>query len=200
MKYFYIYKITNLINGKIYIGQSVNPQGRWCRHKSDAKLGKNKKHFANAIRKYGVYNFIFEIIVQAKSLEDIDQAEIDCIKQYKASDKNYGYNISLGGNGKRIVSEQTRKKISEFMSGRVPSEENLKRRSKSMIGKNVGEKNGMFGVTSENASCAKLTLIKAIEIRKEYFTDGISSLKLAKKHSVSKKTILNILHDKIYKS
>lgn len=200
MKNFYLYRITNLINGKVYIGQSVNPQRRWSRHKSDAKLSINKKHLTNAIKKYGVHNFICEVIAQAKTLEDIDQVEIDSIKQYRSSDKNYGYNISLGGNGKRIVSEQTRKKISQFMTGRKPSEETKIRRSKSMIGKNVGEKNGMFGMASENTSCAKLTVTKAIQIRKEYFIESISSLKLAIKYDVSKKTILNIIHNKTYKN
>ena len=200
MKYFYLYKITNIVDGKIYIGQSVNPQARWRCHKSDAKLGKNKKHFARAIRKYGAHNFTFEVIAQAKTLEDIDWAEIECIKQHKSFDKAYGYNIALGGNGKRIISEETKKKIAKFMTGRKPSEETLRRRSQSMIGKNAGEKNGMFGIASEDASCAKLTLIKANEIRKEYLVGGTSSLKLAKKYDVSKKTILNILHDKIYKS
>ena len=199
MKYFYVYKITNLINNKIYIGQSINPQNRWNRHKSDAKLGKNKKHFANSIRKYGVQNFIFEVIAQARFLEDIDKVEIDCIKQYKSSDPKFGYNISLGGNGKRIMSDQTKKKISKFRTGKKATEETKSRMSQSMIGKNSGDKNGMFGVLSENASCAKLTFIKAFEIRKEYFIDGISSLKLAKKYSVSKKTILNIIHNKIYR-
>jgi group I intron endonuclease len=188
-----------MINGKVYIGQSINPQARWRRHKSDARLGKDKKHFASAIRKHGVENFTFEVIAQAKNLEDIDQAEIDCIAQYKSSDKNYGYNIALGGNGKRIMSEETKRKIAKLMTGRKPSEENLKRRSKSMIGKNAGEKNGMFGVASENASCAKLLLVQAIEIRKEYALGNTSSPKLAKKYNVSKRTILNILHDKIYK-
>ena len=120
------------------------------------------------------------------------------IEQYKSFDKNYGYNIALGGNGKRIVSERTKKKkkIAQFMTGRIPSEETRKRRS--MIGKNVGEKNGMFGVTSEHASCAKLTFAQANEMRKEYLAGGTSSLKLAKKYGVSKRTVLNILHDKIY--
>lgn len=67
-----------------------------------------------------------------------------------------------------------------------------------MIGKNAGEKNGMFGTASEDASCAKLTLIQANEIRKEYLAGGTSSPKLAKKYGVSKKTILNILHNKSY--
>ena len=183
----------------MYIGQSVSPAARWRRHKSDAKLGKNKLHLSRAMRKHGIQNFVFEVIAQAKTLEDIDQLEVDGIKQYKSSDKNYGYNIALGGNGKRIVSEQTRKKIAQFMTGRKPSEENRKRRSQSMMGKNAGKNNGMFGVASENASCAKLKLTQAIEIRKEYLAGGISSIKLAKKYGVSKRTIFNILHHRIYK-
>jgi Mor family transcriptional regulator len=56
----------------------------------------------------------------------------------------------------------------------------------------------MFGVSSEKAPCAKLTLLQAIEIRKEYNLGKISSIALAKKYNVSKKTILNILHNKTY--
>lgn len=198
MRYFYLYKVTNTVNGKVYIGQSANPQARWRRHKSDAKLGKDKKHFANAIRKYGAQKFFFDIIVQAKTLEDIDQVEIDCIKQYRSSDKRYGYNIALGGNGKRIVSKETRRKIAKFRVGQRATEETKKRMSLSMIGKNKGEKNGMFGTPSEKTSCAKLTVAQAYKIRKEYASGKTSSPKLAKKYNVSKKTILNILHNKIY--
>lgn len=195
MKYFYLYKIINIINGKIYIGQSVNPLGRWRRHKSDAKIGKNKKHFANAIRKYGAHNFIFEVIAQARSLEDIDQSEIDCIKQYKSSDKNYGYNVALGGNGKRIISEETKKKLSKINTGKKESEETRDRKSKSMFGKNKGFNNGMFGKKSLHA---KLTKNQADVIRSEYVTDQFSLIYLANKYGVSKKTIWNIIHCKIY--
>jgi DNA invertase Pin-like site-specific DNA recombinase len=60
-------------------------------------------------------------------------------------------------------------------------------------------KNGMFGIASEDNPCAKLILKQAIEIREEYKTGLISTSKLSKKYNVSKKTILNILHNKIYK-
>lgn len=193
---FYLYKITNVFDGKIYIGQSVNPNGRWRRHKSDAKLGKSKSHLSRAIQKYGVQNFTFEVIVQAKTLEDIDEAEIICIKQYNSSNQNYGYNIALGGNGKRIISEQTKRKISKFRTGKKASEETKNRMSQSMVGKNAGEKNGMFG---KKSSHAKLTIEQAFEIRREYEIGDISILKLAIKYSVSKKTILNIVHNRIYK-
>jgi hypothetical protein len=58
----------------------------------------------------------------------------------------------------------------------------------------------MFGLSSEDTSCAKLTLSQANDIRREYFAGGISSIKLAVKYGVSKKTVWNILHNKIYKS
>lgn len=65
-----------------------------------------------------------------------------------------------------------------------------------MIGKNVGSNNGMFG---KKSSHAKLTQKQAMDIRVEYATGEISMLKLALKYGVSKRTILNILHGKIYK-
>lgn len=196
MKYFYLYKITNALNGKVYIGQSVNPKARWRRHKSDAKLGKDKKHLANAIRKYGVKNFSFEVIAQAKTLEDIDWSEIECIKQHKSSDKKYGYNIALGGNGKRVVSEETKRKLSKINTGKKESQKTKDRKSKSMRGKNSGTKNGMFGKRSPRA---KLTIGQANNIRRQYKLNSKTLLELAHEYKVSKKTILNIIHDKIYR-
>lgn len=198
MKYFYLYKITNIIDQKVYIGQSVNPKNRWGRHKCDARLKKSKSHLSSALRRYGFDNFLFEIIVQARSLEDIDDLEIACIQQYQSSNKEHGYNISLGGNGKRMVSEETKKKISLFRTGKKASRETIKRMSQSMAGKNKGIKNGMFGTPSEHTTCAKLTISQAYEIRKEYASGSTFSTKLAKKYGVSKKSILNILHNKTY--
>ena len=59
-----IYKITNLINNKIYIGQSVDIKKRWATHKRQAFIkGKEyDKYLYRAIRKYGIDNFSFEII------------------------------------------------------------------------------------------------------------------------------------------
>ena len=68
--------------------------------------------------------------------------------------------------------------------------------SKSMIGKNIGVKNGMYGKASAHA---KLTKEQAILIREEYVYGNISMLKLSKKFNVSKRTILNIIKLKIYK-
>ena len=63
----YIYKITNILNNKIYIGQTIRqPSLRWNEHKSESLCSTSKHgrlyHLHCAIRKYGVDSFIFEVI------------------------------------------------------------------------------------------------------------------------------------------
>ena len=60
-----IYKITNKINNKCYIGQSNNPMQRWKSHKSHTNIGDDigKSAIHDAMRKYGIENFEFSIII-----------------------------------------------------------------------------------------------------------------------------------------
>jgi hypothetical protein len=92
-----IYKITNKINGKSYIGQSVDIQQRWNAHKSKSKsieLGGDNYAIHCAIRKYGVENFTFEVIEQTTQ-QELNSREKYWIKYY---DTYYnGYNSTLGG-------------------------------------------------------------------------------------------------------
>ena len=96
-----IYKITNLLNGKIYIGQSVDIQKRLKAHFAYAK-NKNSKEYNtsihNAIRKYGEENFICEILVECKE-EDLDDLEQYYINYFNSTDRNIGYNLTTGGLG-----------------------------------------------------------------------------------------------------
>lgn len=89
-----IYKIQNLINGKIYIGQSVHIQARFNAHKSEARNG-NTRPLYNTIRKYGVENFSFEVIEEC-SKEKLNEREIYWIKKYDSF--HNGYNLTPGGN------------------------------------------------------------------------------------------------------
>ena len=86
-----IYLITNLINGKQYIGQSVGIQHRWVQHKNS----KENYPISKAIRKYGRDNFKFEIIENC-SPEELDEKEIYYIKVYNTIIPN-GYNVTYGG-------------------------------------------------------------------------------------------------------
>lgn len=94
-----IYKIENLINGKIYIGKSKDINRRWYEHKSDFKNPK-KNHIAlyRAMNKYGLENFSFSIIEECQLNNKIlSEREIYWINYYD-SYKN-GYNETLGGEG-----------------------------------------------------------------------------------------------------
>lgn len=96
-----IYKITNKINGKIYIGQSVRPQIRWWEHCQSAKNQRDDYPVHHAICKYGEENFTFEIL---EWTTDYDNREIELIQYYNSMTPN-GYNISIGGPAPVMVGE-----------------------------------------------------------------------------------------------
>lgn len=92
-----IYKITNIINGKTYIGQSVNIEKRFKTHKTNAFNKKNKEYnklLYRAFRKYGIENFIFEIIEECPK-EMLNEKESHYIKLYNSNIN--GYNLTNGG-------------------------------------------------------------------------------------------------------
>ena len=92
-----IYKITNLINGKVYIGQTKQPyQSRFIQHKSHARTGCSHHKLARAFRKYGDDNFIIEPIEECL-IEKLDEREAYWIKFYQSTLDEYGYNIIDGG-------------------------------------------------------------------------------------------------------
>lgn len=88
-----IYKIENLINHKIYIGQTVNPKKRWWQHRHNAKIHYDNLPIHLAISKYGEENFSFTVL---EWTEDYNNAEYENIKLYNSISPN-GYNVSTGG-------------------------------------------------------------------------------------------------------
>ncbi|MBQ5474538.1 MAG: GIY-YIG nuclease family protein [Lachnospiraceae bacterium] len=87
----WIYKITNIQNNKVYIGQSIRPiEQRFKRHINDAINNKLDTHFARAIRKYGKDSFRIETIDTAQTQEELNQKEQYWIQQYDSV--NNGYN------------------------------------------------------------------------------------------------------------
>lgn len=101
----YIYKYTNKINGKIYIGQTNNIQKRQNGHKSAANNIKNHSYadaFHSAIRKYGYENFSFEVLEEAsdeKGRDYLNDREKYYIQYYHSLCSENGYNITSGGDG-----------------------------------------------------------------------------------------------------
>ena len=89
----YIYQITNLINGKIYIGQTNNIQKRWANHRCN---NDPNMVIARALHKYGIDNFKFEVLLRGLTPDEANQKEIELIKE-KNSLVPYGYNVATGG-------------------------------------------------------------------------------------------------------
>lgn len=92
-----IYKITNVVNNKVYIGLTTTPlKKRWYAHIRESK--KSEKHLYAAMRKYGLNNFKIEVINDAaKDIQELGRLERKYIKLYNSTDPNYGYNITYGG-------------------------------------------------------------------------------------------------------
>lgn len=109
-----VYIHTNKINGKMYVGQTVNgndPNKRWLNG-----LGyRTQQYFWRAIKKYGWDNFEHEVIASNLTKEEADNFEKLLIKELDTMNKDKGYNIVAGGQGSSGYhpSEETRKKIGE---------------------------------------------------------------------------------------
>ena len=116
----YIYKITNTVNGKAYIGKSVHDpeNGRIKAHLSGR--AKQCRAIHNAIKKYGKDAFVYEILYQGVFDELLSGFEIQAIKDHNTVAPN-GYNLTYGGEGV-VPSGETRRKISESNKGKKLSE------------------------------------------------------------------------------
>lgn len=189
-----IYSIRNLINNKVYIGQtSQNFQRRYWHHQWKLKDNTHDNyHLQAAWNKYGEDNFVFEVIecVIQKDIDYINKLEIDYIKEYR--NKNLCYNISDGGDGTRGVpmSEKTKKIVGEANRrhnlGKKASEETKKKMSESHL-KNSKE-------IARRRSNTILDINKVIEI-KEKLILGISDKNLSEEYNCNVNTIRNIKYE-----
>lgn len=104
-----IYKITNLINGKIYVGQTTKTlEQRLAKHWSEARCASRpNNYFHNALLKYGIENFIIEKLDTASSIEELNEKEYYWIEKLHSRDKDIGYNLMTGGKS-GIKSEKTK--------------------------------------------------------------------------------------------
>ena len=153
--YGYIYKTTNLLNNKIYIGQ----------HKSnifDESYHGSGKYLWNSINKHGIENFKTELIKECFNKEELDFYEIYYIDYYNSRDKSIGYNITLGGYGIRgyKFSEEDKKKI-----GIKTREHNLSRSKdvyKKVAEKHSGKKMMTNGIVQKWINKEDIEYMKSI--------------------------------------
>jgi group I intron endonuclease len=127
----YIYKITNIITNKCYIGETkqTNIEIRWKQHKNTIKKGVGCPALKDAVKKYGIENFKFDILLICFD-EDRYKYEIEYIKKYNSQVPN-GYNILGGGPGGgfegKTHSEKSKTQISEYMKQKYINNPELKR-------------------------------------------------------------------------
>ena len=105
----YIYKITNDKNGKMYVGKTehINPEDRWKEHLQDYQRERcEKRPLYEAMNKYGIEHFHFEVIEETKTEEESCSRErywINELRTYIGFKDCNGYNATLGGDGKSYL-------------------------------------------------------------------------------------------------
>lgn len=153
-----IYKVENIINGKVYIGKTTQLLcKRKCHHKDCARTNKYNSYFHKAIRKHGWDNFEWSVIDTATNEKELNEKEIYWINFYKI--KNISYNITIGGDGatghkhssesRLKMSEANKKKIAPKgenhpMYGKKHSEETRRKISETEKGKIISEEQKEF--------------------------------------------------------
>ena len=173
-----IYKYTNQVNGKIYIGQTKNTLEE--RAKSNGSNYCESRYFWNAIQKYGWKNFIGEIIEENLTREEANEREIFYIKKYDSTNRDVGYNLEYGGNNslmpdesKKIISEKAKEryidKTKNPMYGKKHSQETLDK----MRSKKIGKNNPMYGrhLSEESKRKQKETFERNGSTRTHVWTD-----------------------------
>jgi len=146
-----IYKITNLINNKIYIGKTIADKSDYFG--SGILINRS-------IEKYGIEHFKKEIIDNTSSIEELNEKEKYWIKYFNSTDLSIGYNIGKGGDGGDIFTnhpdkEEIRKRCSKIgekngMFGRHHTKESIDKISKKKKGQNKGVPTWNKGLNKEN--------------------------------------------------
>ena len=211
----YLYKITNLINGKICIGQTDDLRRRFHQYRTDFRRKLSSRAIHKAFLKYGLDNFSFEYIATCSNKEDGDATEIELIKQDR-SHVSYGtgYNVEWGGKC-ALKSEETRKKISislkKFYQENESSQKGKKHTEQAKMNISIasmGKAGTNTGKTFDDGWCLKISQSLVGKERKSerrfseeveqeicrfYVEDNMSTGKLGEKFDCWKSLITTIL-------
>jgi len=135
-----IYKFTNKINGKIYIGKTKGTiASRFIRYNYDVNHDYDRP-ILNSIRLYGWSNFVVEIQQQCNSIEELNEAEKFWIKTLNTRNKEIGYNLSEGGDRGNPMDPNTLKALASSRKGKSLTKEHREKISKGLKGVCLGKK------------------------------------------------------------
>ena len=210
----FIYKITNIITNKCYIGETKekNPETRWKQHKRTIEKGIGCPALQNAVKKYGIDNFTFKVVIICFD-EERFKFEKEYIKKFNSIAPN-GYNLTSGGEGGGFIgkkhSQETINKISNTLKNKYINDDELR--------KNVTEKNKHLmnlketkeKITNSVLNTDRCKLLKenklsfkdlTVEVS-QYTIDGIfinnynSIIQAQKETGISSKTISKVINNK----
>lgn len=212
---YYVYKITNKINGKVYIGLTKDPDARFSSH-CRARLGKRKSRLQISMMKHGVENFEMTVLEEHDTKDAVKTAEIRLIAEHNSQNPDKGYNMTSGGDGcpdlseeskekmraagrRRRASLETRAKMSKAHKGRIMTPEHCKNLSVARL-KTISEKGpqqlseetkkliGEASRGSKNPS-AKLDEDKVREIKKLLAEGKLTHYQIADMFQISRPTV-----------
>lgn len=205
-----IYKIYCLCTDKVYIGQTVQhpPIKRWVDHYQEAYTQKSDLFLYRAIRKWGITNFIFQVLEEDIDLKDLNRHEVEWIQKLKANDEMYGYNLTRGGtltSKSKLDEEQVKVIIDAIKTHTEKTFVELAQVygiSREMISDiNCGE---TWYFTDEEYPIRDNSLLKNVLDRKDVYAiyellkQNMSLTDIAKKYGVSVTNISNINNGRIY--
>lgn len=135
----YIYKITNKVNNKVYIGQTIRTiEERYKKHLFEARRHTNRPLY-DSMNHYGYDNFEVELVVEAPN-DRLNELEVFYISKYDATNPDRGYNLTTGGDTFRCCIPEDKKramaeKVSKALKGRKQPQELIDKRATKLRGK-----------------------------------------------------------------
>lgn len=184
-----IYKYTNKINGKIYIGQTINEKRRLNQHKKSSE----NSLFHRAIKKYGWENFEYKVLfkIHCNNEQDLTNTlnikESIAIRFFNSIDSNVGYNLKISGS-KGKLNKSVRDKISKSHKG-LPGRKHTDEEKKSLSIKRRGVLNPMYGIHRPHTEEEKIKM--SIALKGKYV--GPKNLNFGKKRKPLSNEVKNKL-------
>lgn len=127
----YIVYLHTTPNGKRYVGITCNrPKERWKRGR-----GYESQFFYEAVQEFGWDNIKHEVLFENLTEEEAEKKEVELISFYKSNQPEFGYNVYNGGNALQKLSDETKRKISEKLKGKVHSKESIERQRQKLLGR-----------------------------------------------------------------
>lgn len=184
-----IYLVTNLINGKLYVGQTCRTwKRRWDLHCWKAENNKDGNYFANAIKKHGLENFFMEEITTVKGRAEANKLETFFIRWYDTMDRTRGYNCTSGGDGGFLFSDESREKLS--ISQKALERKMTPENKEALIKRNLGSKRPPeFGKHLSKI----LRKSPTEEVHRLYLEEKLTTYEVAEKLGITQSTVWHIL-------